>query len=39
MHVEEETGRRYSYNAAIGHTQWLSDEATIEEQGESNNLP
>ena len=40
MHVDEETGRRYSYNEAAGQTQWLSnadeeDEATIEEQGES----
>ena len=25
MHVEEETGRRYSYNAVTGQTQWLSD--------------
>ena len=40
MHVDEETGRRYSYNAATDETQWLSnddeeDEVTIEEQGES----
>ena len=40
MHVDVETGRRYSYDAATGHTQWLSDDgdtkngATIEEQGE-----
>ena len=26
MHVEEETGRRYSYNEATGQTQWLSDD-------------
>jgi hypothetical protein len=26
MHVEEETGRRYSYNAVTGQTQWLSDD-------------
>ena len=32
----EETGRRYSYDAATGQTKWLSDEeeATIEEPGE-----
>jgi hypothetical protein len=40
MHVDEETGRRYSYNEATDETQWLSnddeeDEVTIEEQGES----
>jgi hypothetical protein len=40
MHVDEETGRRYSYNAATDETQWLSnddeeDEVTIEEQGET----
>jgi hypothetical protein len=39
MHVDEETGRQYSYNAATGHTQWLSDDdekdgATHEEPGE-----
>ena len=39
MHVDEETGRRYSRNEATGHTQWLSDddgvnEAPTEEQGE-----
>ena len=26
MHVDEETGRRYSYNKATGQTQWLSDD-------------
>ena len=26
MHVDEETGRCYSYNEATGQTQWLSDE-------------
>ena len=41
MHVDEETGHRYSYNEATGHTQWLSDdddvsEASHEEVGESN---
>ena len=40
MHVDEKTGRRYSYNEATNQTQWLSnddeeDEVTIEEQGES----
>ena len=40
MHVDEETGHRYSYNKATGHTQWLSDdddvsEAPHEEVGES----
>ena len=40
MHVDAETGRRYSYNKATGQTQWLSDEvekdeATIEKQGDS----
>jgi hypothetical protein len=39
LHVDEETGRRYSYNEATGQTQWLeeSDEedgTTNEEQGE-----
>jgi len=43
MHVDEETGRRYSYNKATGQTQWLSndggedrteDGTTIEEPGE-----
>ena len=43
MHVDEKTGRRYSYNAATGQTQWLSnddgedgteDGTTIEEPGE-----
>ena len=40
MHVDEETGHRYSYNEATGQTQWLAnkdeeDKATMEEQGES----
>ena len=41
MHVDEKTGRRYSYNEATGHTQWLSDnddgseEAPQENVGES----
>ena len=26
MHVDERTGRHYSYNEATGHTQWLSDD-------------
>ena len=26
MHVDETTGRHYSYNEATGHTQWLSDD-------------
>jgi hypothetical protein len=26
MHVDEETGHRYSYNEATGHTQWFSDD-------------
>ena len=36
MHVDAKTGRRYSYDASTGQTQWLSDkeETTIEEQGE-----
>jgi hypothetical protein len=43
IHVDEVSGRRYSYNEATGHTQWPSDddkgdEATIEEQGESTNM-
>jgi hypothetical protein len=42
IHVDEVSGRRYSYNKVTGHTQWLSDEdegdeATVEEQGESTN--
>ena len=40
MHVDEETGRRYRYNEATGHTEWLSDdddgsEAAQENIGES----
>jgi hypothetical protein len=40
MHVDEETGHRYSYNEATDHTQWLSDdddvsETTHKEVGES----
>ena len=40
IHVDEETGQRYSYDEATGQTQWLSDnddesEATYEEAGES----
>ena len=40
MHVDEETGHRYSYNEATGQTQWLAnkdeeDKATMEKQGES----
>jgi len=31
MHVDEETGRRYSHNAATGHTQWLFDDEEEEE--------
>jgi hypothetical protein len=36
IHVDEETGDRYSYDAATGQTQWLSDddeedETTVEE--------
>ena len=39
VHVDEETGRRYSHNAATGQTQWFSDDvekdgATHEEPGE-----
>jgi hypothetical protein len=41
IHVDEETGHRYSYDAATGQTQWLSDDeglvegdAMEEEQGE-----
>jgi len=39
MHVDEETGRHYSHNAATGQTQWFSDDdekdgATHEEPGE-----
>ena len=26
VHVDEETGRRYSHNAATGQTEWLSDD-------------
>jgi hypothetical protein len=26
VHVDEETGSRYSYNEATGQTQWLSDD-------------
>jgi hypothetical protein len=26
IHVDEKTGRRYTYNKATGHTQWLSDD-------------
>ena len=25
MHVDEKTGRQYTYNAATGQTQWLSE--------------
>jgi hypothetical protein len=46
MHVDEETGQRYSYDEATGQTQWLSDdddesEATYmyEEAGESKQKP
>ena len=40
MHVDEETGHRYSYNEATGQTQQLAnkdeeDKATMEQQGES----
>jgi len=40
IHVDEETGRRYSYNAAADQTQWLEegdkeDGTAIEEQGET----
>ena len=40
LHVDEETGRQYSYNEATGHTQWFSDdddgsEAPQENVGES----
>ena len=40
IHVDEKTGRRYTYNKATGHTQWLSDdddgsEAAHENVGES----
>jgi hypothetical protein len=39
MHVDEETGRRYSHNAATGQTQWFSEDdekdgATHEEPGD-----
>ena len=39
IHVDEETGDRYSWNEVTGQTQWLSDddeedETTVEEQGE-----
>ena len=34
IHVDEETGRRYSYDAATGQTQWLDkdDETTPQEK-------
>jgi hypothetical protein len=34
MHVDEETGRRYSYNETTGPTQWLSGDD--EEDGANN---
>ena len=44
IHVDAETGRRYSCNEATGHSQWLSDdddvnEATQEEAGETKKHP
>jgi hypothetical protein len=34
MHVDEKSGRRYRYNEATGHTQWLSDDDEEDEEDE-----